>query len=306
MPRKHQYLSLITALLAAHLTISTASATPVIYNDEAKFLADINSLGYQTYTENFEGPGWDHVRSTDPFNLISATEVTNLGITWHARSGNLITTNHNWAKGNGWGIFEDQRQGFSSSELFGSADRTLYAVGGWIKTNPSGADVTIEVNGQIVDGVITGVFHTFVGVIDTAGFTDFRVLDIEGQTVWGADDFTYAADRAPQIEFILDPTINVCPAGGETIISWNGATPGGPGAILYSPALGNFIIPNNFSCGGTQLDLSGVGLKIGFQGNSDASGGRQITANIPPSLCGFYLQFVDISTCDFSAPVQIQ
>ncbi|MBL1218586.1 MAG: hypothetical protein D8M59_13970 [Planctomycetes bacterium] len=290
----------LLSLLAG--TAAAQTAAPVVYSSEAEFLADIASLGYEAYREGFEGPAWDHVRSTDPFNLISATSVTNLGITWHARPDNMVTTNTNWGQ-RSWGIFEDQRSGFSSSELFGVADRVLYAVGGWINTSPDGGDMTIEVNGQIVDGVKIGFGHHFVGVIDTVGFTEFRVLDMEQHTVWGADNFTYAAARAPQIELDFDP---VCPNGGQTRLAWAGGTPGGQMAIVYGPNLGSLVIPNNKPCAGTLLDLSASGITVGYTGKSNAQGEKELMVNVPSNVCGWYIQAVDLTSCEVSAAVMIE
>jgi hypothetical protein len=295
-------LTLATGIAVFLCGAGAVSATPVLYDDEADFISEIESLGYEIYGEDFDGPAWDQVRSTDPFVRNSAAAVTNLGVTWMGRSGNLITTNNNWARTR-WGIFEDQQVGFSSSELFGVADRTLIAVGGWVNTNPDFGEMTIEVNGQVVDGVVIGSGHDFVGVIDTDGFTEFRVFDTEQHTVWGADDFTYATARAPQVELDLGP---VCPQGGDTRLAWALAAPGARVAIVYSPSLGSFTIPGSKPCDGTLLDLDGAGLRVAYLGKSNAKGKRELTAKIPSTLCGGWLQAVDLASCNFSAPVPVE
>ena len=61
-----------------------------------------------------------------------------------------------------------------------------------MNTNPDGGEIVIEIDGVSHDGTPVGTGHAFYGVIDTEGFTTFRVYDLEGETVWGADDFSFA------------------------------------------------------------------------------------------------------------------
>jgi hypothetical protein len=295
---------IIGPTLGIALLAGAASAQQTVYENEAEFLAEIANAGWETYTEGFEGPAWDGVRSPDPFNHHSAVLVTNLGVRWHARPGNLITTNHNWARDQrGWGIFEDQIQGFSASELFGETDRTIYAVSGWVNTNPDQSDIAIEVNGEWVDSVRVGAGHAFIGVIDTRGFTAFRIFDPDFEHVWGADDFTYAAPDAPQIELVLEP---VCPDGGLSRLAWNRASPDGLVALLMAPSVGQISIPGNRPCPGTALGLSGQGLRIVYTGRTPNSGRKEMTVNVPPAACGSYLQMIDLGTCGVSAVWQVQ
>lgn len=299
----HAYSFVVSMLGVASFVASTA-AQQTVYDNEANFLADVAAAGWQTCAEGFEGPAWDGVRSPDPFDRHSAVSITNLGVTWHGRPGNLITTNHNWARDfRGWGIYEDQINGFSASELFGETDRAIYAVSGWINTNPDQADIAIEVNGQYVDTVRVGSGHAFIGVIDTRGFTSFRILDPDGEHVWGADDFTYAAPIAPQIELVVD---SVCPGGGMTRLAWNRATPGGTVALLMASAIGQFTIPNNRPCAGTALGLSSQGLRIAYTGRTPANGRRELMVDVPPGACGSQLQMLDLTTCGLSAVWEIR
>lgn len=293
----------VTSALVLATIASQAGAQQTVYDNEAEFRADVTNAGWQLYAEGFEGPAWDQVRSPDPFNRHSAVSVTNLGVTWHAREGNLITTNHNWARDfNGWGIYEDQIQGFSASELFGDTDRTIYAVSGWVNTNPDLGEIAIEVNGQWVDSVNVGSGHAFIGVIDTRGFTSFRIFDPDFEHVWGADDFSYAAPHVPQVELVLDP---VCPGGGQSRLAWNRATPNGLVALLHSPLVGQFDIPNNRPCSGTTLGLAPQGLRVVYTGRTAGSGRRELTVNVPQGACGSHLQMIDLTTCGISAVIRI-
>ncbi len=295
---------LVAPLFGVLIFASVASAQQTVYSNETEFFDAVAAAGWQTYAEGFEGPAWDGVRSPDPFNRHSVESIANLGVTWHARPGNLITTNHNWARDyRGWGIYEDQISGFSASELFGATDRTIFAISGWINTNPDLGDIAIEVNGEFVDTVRIGSGHSFIGVIDTRGFTSFRILDPDGEHVWGADDFTYAAPRAPQLELVLEA---VCPDGGSARLAWNRATPGGLVALLMAPTLGQFTIPNNRPCPGTALDLSAQGLRIVYTGPTGNSGHKALMVNVPQGVCGSQLQMLDLTTCGVSAAWEIQ
>jgi hypothetical protein len=175
---------------------SVAQAGVFEYEDEALFLADLADMGYAPLVEDFEGPDWDHVRSSYPI-INSAPSVTSKGITW---TGNEeISTNQNWGRNGTWGIFTIYVPPVPTpDELFGDSERTLYAVGGWFNSNPDfGADIAIEIGGQVVAQRTIGTGHQFLGVIVTEGFMYFHIVDLDQEAVWGADDFTFAVMPCP-------------------------------------------------------------------------------------------------------------
>lgn len=178
--------ALIAAVLA--LSVPAARAVVVTYETEADFLAALDSAGLTAVHESFDGPAWDGVRTFYP-DFQTAPAITSHGVTWTGRPGNAVTTNTNWGR-SGFGIFEYQIVGFSASELFGTTDQPIYAVGLFVSSNPIYGDMSIEVNGQSSNPILV-TDNTFIGLIDLDGLTSFRVYDFEGEHVWGADDAVF-------------------------------------------------------------------------------------------------------------------
>ncbi|MFW5653687.1 MAG: hypothetical protein ACOC0P_06535 [Planctomycetota bacterium] len=100
----------------------------------------------------------------------------------------------------------------------------------------------------------------------------------------------------------LTLTKNSCPAPLNLSIS--NATPNGTVAVLYSVNQGSFTIPGSFVCAGTQLGLGGVPT-VGAQVRADANGEAVVNFNrVPAAACNFFLQALDVATCNTSNVVQ--
>jgi hypothetical protein len=226
-------------LFAAALLIAfalPANAVVERYKDEALYLARLAELGYDSLQEDFEGSDWDSVRSNYPA-LNYAASITSKSIEWESAGKDLttwpgttalISTNQNWARGAGWGIFDN----YLASTLRITTPAPIYGIGFWVKTNPGGQDVGIffedrftvnepgylmswwansaQKSGAMYPGDIHPFGHGFVGFIDPDGFTEVIVTgtlevneegQLEGGTVHGADDFTFAVPPG----FILSP-----------------------------------------------------------------------------------------------------
>ncbi len=97
-----------------------------------------------------------------------------------------------------------------------------------------------------------------------------------------------------------------CPDGGPARIGWANGSPGRTGVVLLSPDMGTVRIPNRYPCAGTQLGLASSGLRLAWQGRNDADGGRVINTTAPPSACGQFIQFLDLSTCNVSEVLRIE
>ncbi len=100
--------------------------------------------------------------------------------------------------------------------------------------------------------------------------------------------------------------VTACPSGGPSSVTWFNATPSAPTALLFARAAGSFTIPNNRPCPGTMLGLGAEQLQVAFTGHSDANGSRTLNATIGPSLCGGYLQLLDLTTCATSNVARIE
>jgi hypothetical protein len=193
MVRPH--IAFCAAACVALLTESSTFAVVNSYIDESQYLAAVAAAGYDALVEDFEGAAWDPYRTTNPFDPQAAPTVTSQGITW---SGNdQLSTNTNWGRNGSWGVFTIFGGTSTPDTLAGASGQTLYGVGGWVNVNPDGGgDIAILINGQVVADRNIGAGHQFIGVIDTAGFTSFEIVDLEQQTAWGADDFTFAVSPA--------------------------------------------------------------------------------------------------------------
>lgn len=201
------------------LAVAAASQGEVErYKDEAQYLARLSELGYETLVEDFEGAAWDGVRSDFPVKNYAAS-ITTQRVTWASAGRDLwtfpgtpalVSTNQNWGRNGTWGIYDN----YLASTLRITVPEPIFGIGFWVNTNPDGEDVgilfkdrtTATVPGHMVPGYgamypgdIHPVGHTFVGFVDSDGFTEVVITGtlqidedgvLEGAAVYGADDFT--------------------------------------------------------------------------------------------------------------------
>ena len=207
------------------LLAAAATAQPVIYTDEALFLADLATLPGSTVHESFE----DDVVWAESRSFGSAPAVTSQGVLWTSNfpQNDIVTGTVGGSAPDGiyavfsipHGVTDDsglycdnaedpipvecwQNDGVKITALPGS---TLFAFGGRIDTANLGK-VT-----YLLDGVDVNAFepdnidnwqregdfadnYTFVGVIDPAGFSSAELRELRGkdsqQVLLFADDFT--------------------------------------------------------------------------------------------------------------------
>lgn len=217
--------SLLLATLIIVVAVAGSEAAVERYKNEAGFLARLAELGYDPLVEGFESSDWDSVRTTGINDINSLPSVTSQRLTWEAAGLDLwsyptskthgITTNLNWAHSGQWGIFEDHVGDPIPTTIRVRAPEPIYGIGGWFDTNPDLNDVgflfelasTAQDPGYVLPGIgamypgdNAGVGHNFNGLIFTDGFTDVvltGVLEVneenqlEGGTIFGADDFTF-------------------------------------------------------------------------------------------------------------------
>ncbi len=95
--------------------------------------------------------------------------------------------------------------------------------------------------------------------------------------------------------------------GGEIEVRWFQATPDQRAriALLYAKRTGNFIIPNGNPCSGTSLQLGQLGLQVAYVGSAGQFGAGRLKRTVPRSVCGGYLQLVDVTRCTTSNVVRI-
>jgi len=164
----------------------SALAQPSDYTNEAQYLADLASMGYEPLVEDFDSGVWSTVRYPDA----SSPSVTAGPLTW---TGNgQITTNLNWGRNGSYGVFTIFDPVIPEYYAIQSTE-TLYAAGGWFNSNPdTAADIAIIIDGTIMAERNIGAGHQFVGVIVPDGFTAVEFREIDSEAFIGADDFTFA------------------------------------------------------------------------------------------------------------------
>jgi cysteine-rich repeat protein len=180
---------------------ASAHAQVFTYTDEASYLSDLVNFGFGTLQEGFEDNAtWGGARFPN-----AASEVTSQGIIWTANNlTSQISTSGGTARTDLWAVFAfphgittgalltPQRDGFMATST-----SAVFGVGGWLVSNTGGAQVRFMLDGSPVDFADPAVTnaHKFFGVIDTAGFSTFEIVETEGnvedQENIFADDFTF-------------------------------------------------------------------------------------------------------------------
>ena len=196
--------------LSISLAAATATAEITSYENESDYLQDLVALGHPVLEEGFESDlDWGSVRTVFP-QFRTAEEIAAQEINWTSNLlGGGITTSVGAARTGSWGFYarphgdqtglpaDPQRDGF-----IGTSSVTLFGLGAWIDvaapTSP--ADVLFFLDGDTeisFSPIANDDGFVFRGVIDTAGFTSFELVDVEGtvgdQVLIFADDFTLAA-----------------------------------------------------------------------------------------------------------------
>ena len=100
--------------------------------------------------------------------------------------------------------------------------------------------------------------------------------------------------------------VSPCPLGGALQLMWSQATPGADVAILYSRRLGTGQIPPLRPCSGLHLDLAIPTAVLVGTLPSDSSGAGKLNAQVNPSVCGGYVQMVDLGGCTTTNVVPIR
>jgi len=208
-----------TSQATATLTACTGGPSVFTCWQEASYLAKLGELGYGNFQEGFEDDvAWGGVRSPD-----TAPSVLSQGVTWQTNhpdppASNEITTGMGPARTGEWGVY-DPNHGYATGTpaecdvndppshclyhdgftgIREAGESPLYGVGGYF-TGAAQPNLVLYLDGAIPPISLGNLFvggHQFFGVIDTAGFTTFRVEETDGkvgqQRFVFADDFTFA------------------------------------------------------------------------------------------------------------------
>ncbi len=238
----------------ATVTLSACGGGPPVYTcwAEAPYLAKLGELGYGSFQEGFEDDGvWGSVR--EPTTALS---VVSQGIAWQSNhpdppAENGITTGTGPARTGLFGVYDPDHgyatgtpeqcnvdtppahclyhDGFTGTRE--SGESTLYGVGGHLTGSLDPNLVMILDGGAPIGlGLVSVGDPQFFGVIDTTGFTSFRVQETDGKVgqirlVFG-DDFIFGttpADTTPpqvaQVGSVADTGDGVLGEGEVTAVS---------------------------------------------------------------------------------------
>lgn len=171
-----------TAVLAlvAFLWPTAGNAVVSTYLDESEYLAQLSTLGYGQWSENFEGAAWDGLRTTRDIGYHptyhTAASATSLGITWEGPSYmSPITTEQRFHYlpgedsasyvANKWALTAVTRRA-EYDAFHGSSANTLYGVGGWFDSM-SGYKYDEDSQSYIPKG------HMFVSLDGGLSYDDF-------------------------------------------------------------------------------------------------------------------------------------
>jgi len=194
------------------------NAAPVVYTNEALYLADLATLGYSTIHESFE----DDIVWADSRNSISSPgstpSITSQGIVWTSNysQNNIATGTVGGSAPDGayaiyslpHGLTTDSGSYCDSAEdpniptecfqndglkVTSEAGDTLYAFGGRVDSNTGIPKITflldgVDINGNNSDNIDNWQREgdvaddwSFVGVIDADGFLIAEILELRGK-----------------------------------------------------------------------------------------------------------------------------
>lgn len=214
-----QHKFLVTGILLASASLSgIVHAAPVVYTDEALYLADLAALGYASIHESFENDTvW-----TDSRNSIVAPDstpsVTSQGIVWTSNyaQNEIATGNVGGSAPDGTyayyslphGMTTDSGMYCDSAEdpnvpiecyqndglkVQSATGATLYAVGGRFDSNTGTPKITFLLDGMDINGNSSDNIDnwqregdladawSFLGVIDVDGFMSAEVRELKGK-----------------------------------------------------------------------------------------------------------------------------
>lgn len=118
---------------------------------------------------------------------------------------------------------------------------------------------------------------------------------VTGEPLVDGEVASLPVDQAPP-----PPVLSVfgsCPGPMNVVLT--SLTPGGQWVLAASPNLAPGVSVPSGPCAGTPLRIGPPAYLVGT-GVANGAGVGLFSATVPPSVCGWYIQAVDISTCSQS------
>jgi len=224
---------------------SAALAEPVAFTNEAEFIAAVDAQGYVYVLEGFEdNEVWGATRSTISGGTFAAPAVTNFSLRFSANNdSSKITTSQGPARTGEWGGYSIPHGSYSTGTncatpgscgdgLMVSGTQPMFAFSAWVN-GFHGGKLDVILNGNRLSPVdfpeicdpsgedcvnyeVLSPAHKFFGVLDTAGFTNCELREVEGTAedqkfIW-CDDILVAFSNVPppfiRILSVVDETVN--------------------------------------------------------------------------------------------------
>jgi hypothetical protein len=302
--------------LSAAVTLDVVDSGPVqVFLDEALYLAGLAARGLVPVQQNFEDEAiWGAVRTTIAGGAQTAPLIDNLGVTWESLYAETdVTTSEGAARTGLWGFYASPHGNFDAGPqcdvpracgdgFRGTGHDLMFGVGAWLDTNTPFAKVELSVDGVVIDDLIIGTQPAFLGVLVEQGFHTFDFLEVEGvrsdAKLIFTDDVTVAMSVPPPGPFVA--LTGACPGPAGLLLS--GFTPGGAVALAGSRFVGATLIPTG-PCAGRSLGLAAPWLLA--TPTASPAGTVSLDRVLPPAACGWFLQAVDLGTCEIASPMRV-
>jgi hypothetical protein len=182
---------LILTILLLGFSVNITTANVYTFTDQTAYLNAVAS--YNQIYEDFEnGTVWPKSNEGDA----TVSSVTSQGINWSGNDG-ILTGRNGYYLNPTYYVF-DNETGLSEDNadaIFLSSSLTLFGVGGYFTNSIGAYDIHFDIDGsEVFDNTFTKdwVDWTFLGILDTDGFTTAKIYSNDNDGNWFADNFTLA------------------------------------------------------------------------------------------------------------------
>jgi hypothetical protein len=196
-------------LAAIRITVTPSTGGgPIVFTNEASFMASLSASGYVPTEEGFEDAGtWGIARTP-----VTVPSVTSQGVTWTSNNAtSKITTGSGPALNGMYGFYclphgnydagpQCATPGVCTDGWIATSPQPFVAFGGWVRQNGAAGSMNFILDGDTANPLDLGSFASwkFFGVIAPAGFNSIQFHEMEGkaedQVIIFGDRFFFAFD----------------------------------------------------------------------------------------------------------------
>lgn len=131
-------------------------------------------------------------------------------------------------------------------------------------------------------------------------------LDFEGRLNGRHGSLDDAFALSVRLQGPVLGVVSSCPSGGPIEVSWSGATPDAPVALVFGEDGHLFRIPPSFACANTLLNVGGHRIRVVYSGSAGSDGSRTLHSMTGAGVCGQSLQLLELPACRKSNVARIQ